>query len=209
MSTGTPVVVSRIQNRRGTQAQFDALYPTYPGTGPNILQPGEIALCTDTKRMFVGNLNGEYFELGSTGLSDKLVFQPNPVILPPSATWNIISGAMFDPAATPFYNILYSVTDAPLSGILPAPANLVGTFFSKNGELKITAIVDPLIVGFNSVALTDTGTEINSYGYPLPSPYDINFKADYDVSGNIQISYMHNFPVALTFSTSSIIWVSI
>lgn len=71
-----PVVVSRIQSRRGTQAQFDALYPLgYSGIGgygslpgfnstnyPNVLMPGELALCTDTRRVFLGNLNAEYLE---------------------------------------------------------------------------------------------------------------------------------------------------
>lgn len=70
MTTGTPVVVSRIQNRRGTQADFDNLYPPgYTGTGgaigPDILQPGELALCTDTRRVFIGNINGEYIELAT------------------------------------------------------------------------------------------------------------------------------------------------
>jgi hypothetical protein len=37
------------------------------------------------------------------------------------------------------------------------------------------------------------------------SIHNISFAANY-VGGNIQISYMHNFPVSLTFSTSSIIW---
>jgi len=69
----SPVTVSRIQNRRGTQAQFNALYPPgYTGTGPvninlypNILMPGELALCTDTRRVFLGNLSGEYIELAT------------------------------------------------------------------------------------------------------------------------------------------------
>lgn len=76
----TPVVVTRIQNRRGTQDQFDALYPLYyTGTGgfgsipgfnmstyPNVLSPGEVALCIDTRKTFLGNINGTYVELAST-----------------------------------------------------------------------------------------------------------------------------------------------
>lgn len=74
-----PVTVTRIQNRRGTYSQFLALYPTgYTGVGgygsmigytsatyPNVLQPGELALCTDNRKMFMGNLNGEYIEVGA------------------------------------------------------------------------------------------------------------------------------------------------
>jgi hypothetical protein len=74
----SPVVVSRIQNRRGTQAQFDALYPVgYTGIGgygslpgfnatnfPDVLLPGEVAFCTDTRRFFIGNINAEYTEVG-------------------------------------------------------------------------------------------------------------------------------------------------
>jgi hypothetical protein len=72
-----PVVVSRIQNRRGLQTQFDELYPPgYLGVGgygsivnftpenfPNVLLPGEIVLCTDTRKVFIGNVNGEYLQL--------------------------------------------------------------------------------------------------------------------------------------------------
>jgi len=78
----SPVVSSRIQNRRGTQDQFNGVSGIYPdgydGVGgygsqpgfditnyPNVLQPGEIALCTDTRRTFVGNLNGSYVELAA------------------------------------------------------------------------------------------------------------------------------------------------
>lgn len=52
----------------------------------------------------------------------------------------------------------------------------------------------------SAVALADTGVEINN------TVYDISFRAVYDSYGNIQILYMHNFPAALTFNTSSIIW---
>ena len=72
MSTGTPVVISRIQNRRGLQADFDALYPAgQPGTGPDVLQPGELALCTDTGNVYIGtidsNIPGYYILIGSSG----------------------------------------------------------------------------------------------------------------------------------------------
>ena len=72
MATGTPIVVSRIQNRRGLQADFNSLYPSgQPGTGPSVLQPGEIALCTDTGNVYIGTtisgVNGYYIEIsGST-----------------------------------------------------------------------------------------------------------------------------------------------
>lgn len=194
MTTGTPVVVSRIQNRRGTQAQFDNLYPTYPGTGPNILQPGELALCTDTRRIFIGNLNGEYVELaaGSVGPIEPM-YQPVQVVLPPSpSTFTLISELEF--SATPFLTISYSLTDAV--GIVPgvpAPPTAVGLNISKNGDLKITA-------NDYKALLVDTATEINV------TNFDISFKAEYTVSGNIGISYSHNFPIDLTFSTYTIVW---
>jgi hypothetical protein len=160
----TPVVISRIQNRRGTQIQFNALYPVgYNGIGgfgsifaakttiaasgtgtsatitftggsfvvgstitvvgvtpsgyngtyivdsavgntvtyacsatgaqtvsgqayptynsilfPGVLQPGEVALLTDTRRFFVGNLNGEYIELVSTKSVAALTINTQP-----------------------------------------------------------------------------------------------------------------------------------
>lgn len=75
----SPVVVTRIQNRRGTQAQFDALYPPgYTGVGgygsivgfnatnfPDVLLPGEMAFCTDTRNVFLGNVNAEYVQLSA------------------------------------------------------------------------------------------------------------------------------------------------
>jgi hypothetical protein len=222
MSTGTPVVVSRIQNRRGLQVDFDNLYPSgQPGTGTNVLQPGELALCTDTGRVFVGTVNlasekGYYIELAVTSTSSNISFLPVRVVLPPTGiAWSSIP--LLTVAPTPFYSILYSITDVTASGPTPAAANMVGISFSKNGKLEITAIVEPVVQPPFPVTLTDTGTEINiSPDVPNPWPGlpatvqpDINFRADYDVDGNIQISYMHDFPVALTFSTSSIIWVSL
>lgn len=196
----TPVVVSRIQNRRGTQTQFDALYPTYPGTGQEILQPGELALCTDSRRIFIGNINGEYVELATSTLAN-LVFQPLVITLPPAGTFTVIPQLTHLP--TPFLNLLYSVTNAAT-----ADQNEVGASFSRNGELKVTAtapfIPPPPPPGFpplTPVQLVDTGIEVNT------TAFDISFQANYDISDtNIEISYMHNFPGSLIFSTSSIIW---
>jgi len=192
MTTGTPVVVSRIQNRRGTQAQFDALYPSgQPGTGANILQPGEIALITDPPgKVYIGSLNGTYFEIGSGGsapTSSNLTMSPLVVSLAPASVWT----EMLTPiTATPFFSLFYSIVDTVTSN-----PNNVGTNFSKNGELQITSTS-------TAATLLDTGTEINT------TTYDINFKVEY-FSGSIKFYYMHNFPSALTFSTSSIIWRSI
>jgi len=199
----TPVVVSRIQNRRGTQTQFDALYPTYPGTGQEILQPGEIALCTDSRRIFIGNINGEYVELATSTLAN-LVFQPLVIVLPPAGSFTVIPQLTHLP--TPFYNLVYSVTDAPT-----ADQNLVGNSFSRNGEMKITATVPfvpaPPPPGFpplTPVQLTDSSVEVNT------TAFDISFQANYDISNtNIEVSYIHNFPGNLIFSTSSIIWASL
>ena len=194
MTTGTPVVVSRIQNRRGTQEQFDNLYPTYPGSGPNILQPGEIALCTDTRRVFVGNLNGEYVELavGTVGPVQPL-YTPVQVVLSPSG------GSFFEiPAlsysSTPFLSIMYSLVDVTgFVTTMPALPTAVGTALSRNGELKITATA-------GTAMLVDTATEINS------TPYEVSFKADYIDTNTIGVSYSHNFPGNLTFSTYTIVW---
>jgi len=135
----SPVVVSRIQNRRGTQAQFNALYPFgYNGIGgadinlyPNILLQGELALCTDTRRVFIGNINGEYIELQT--VLDGL--PPVMVSLPPVAVFTVIPQLTYP--ATPFFNIAYDITD-----VGGPDWDAVGTQYSRNGELQITA-VDP------------------------------------------------------------------
>ena len=101
-----PVVVSRIQNRRGTQAQFDSLYPPgYTGIGgvsiitwPNILLPGELALATDTRNIYLGNLNGEYVKI-STGAGENIALLPLVVSLPPAAIFTVIPELTF--LATP------------------------------------------------------------------------------------------------------------
>src|SRR5690606_14937459 len=131
---------SRIQNRRGTQTQFDALYPPgYDGVGgvdinlwPNILLPGELALCTDTRRTFIGNLNGEYIEL-DTFVGDGIVLEPVVVVLPPAATFTVIPELTY--AVTPFFTLLYDVTNN-----LSPDWNTVGSTFSRNVEMKITAV---------------------------------------------------------------------
>jgi hypothetical protein len=194
MTTGTPVVVSRIQNRRGTQSQFDALYPTYPGVGNNILQPGEIALCTDTRRVFVGNLNGEYVEIAVNNSQSNISFLPVQVSLPPVSVMTPIPELVFAP--TSFLTILYSMTDVPSA--IAAP----GLNFSKNGELHITAIVD-IPLQPNHVSLTDNSIEVNTLAA------DISISADYNLDGNIELSYVHNFPFPVTFNTSTIIWTPI
>lgn len=190
MSTGTPVVISRIQNRRGLQADFDNLYPGgQPGSGPNVLQPGEIALCTDTGRVFMGttvsSANGYFIEIGSGGGGASSA--PLVVNLPPASVWT----QMLSPIpATPFYSILYSVVN-----IVTTNPNAPGTLFSKNGEMKITSTT-------TSATLSDTSTEINS------TVHDISFKAEL-VGGNIMIYYKHDFATPVTFSTTSIIWSAI
>lgn len=76
----SPVVITRIQHRRGLQSQFDGLYPPgYDGIGgfysrpgynidayPDVLVSGELALCTDTCRVFLGNIDGKYTEIAAT-----------------------------------------------------------------------------------------------------------------------------------------------
>jgi hypothetical protein len=189
-----PVVVSRIQNRRGTQAQFDSLYPPgYNGIGgvsiiiwPNILLPGELALATDTGRIFLGNLNGEYIELG-VAIDTSIVLAPLVLTLPPVGIMTVIPALTYQ--ATPFFDILYSITDS-----LNPDWNTPGTNFSRNGLMQVTSIAA-------QATLSDTSTEVN-----LDIPDDISFSAQYS-AGNIEILYMHDFAGSLTFSTSSISWL--
>lgn len=238
------VVVSRIQNRRGTQEQFDgysytlagpnSVYPIgYTGVGgydsfpdftainyPNVLLQGELALCTDSRRIFVGNQNGEYLELEVMS-DDGLMLAPSVWVLPPSVSFAPITKnipALVSPfapypvtlgyEATQFLTLLYSVTDA--SSV--ADWNAIGPTFSKNGELKITAIdsATPLpappppapLPPLSRVTLTDTSTEINF----LDLLSDIHFIAKYN-GPNIEIWYKHDFPTSLIFSTDTIRWI--
>lgn len=219
----TSVIVSRIQNRRGAQIDFNgfafsvlgphSVYPAgYTGIGgynsypnfnstnyPNVLLPGELALCTDSRKIFLGNLNGEYLELAGMSSSGEL-FSPSSWVLPPSSTYTTITNMIPGPTTvtldfdlTPFFNIVYSITDSN-----SPDWNALGNNFSKNGELKITAVRGGVIP---AVTLTDTGTEINML---LPS--DISFIATSDGS-KISIEYMHDFPGNLMFSTSSLTWI--
>ncbi len=201
-----PVVVSRIQNRRGTQVQFDNLYPSgYIGIGgfgsivgftienfPNVLMPGELALCTDSRRIFMGNINGEYVEISESSL-DGLSLAPLNVVLPPTSVYTVIPQLTY--LATPFYSLLYSITDS-----ISSDWNSVGTDFSRNGELQITAVISS---ASNPVSSTDIGTEVNE----VP-PNAISFTAQYDLSlSNIEILYKHDFSGNLQFNTSSIRWL--
>lgn len=204
----TPVVVSRIQNRRGTQDQFNDLYPLgYNGIGgygslpgfdstnyPNVLLPGELALVTDARRTFIGNINGEYIELAdNSGGADLL---PIVISLPPAAVFTTIPGLSYMPAtASPFISILYDLTDDPA-----VDWNTPGTDFSRNGTLQITSV--KYVAAPPAATLTDIGTEINN-----ASPSTITFIAEYDVTQTfIEIKYMHDFSGNLTFSSSSRLW---
>lgn len=233
----SPVVVSRIQNRRGTQDQFNgyvynpagpnSVYPAgYSGVGgygsfptfnalnyPNVLLPGELALCTDSRRIFMGNLNGEYVEIEIV-LGDGLFLKPAEWILDPSPTFEPVAQIphpliKLEYNVTPFFTILYDVTNST-----NPDWNTTGQSFSKNGELKITAINNGTPVPLpilphppfpvqTQVNLTDTSTEVN---FLIPS--DIHFKAQYNLIGDkIEILYRHDFPTPLRFYTSTISWV--
>lgn len=200
----SPVVVSRIQNRRGQQSQFDLLYPPgYTGVGgygslpgftstnfPDVLLPGEIAFCTDSRRTFIGNTNGEYVELSPAAPPPPplgpLTLLPLILQLPPVGVFTTIPALTY--TATPFFTLLYDLTDN-----LSPDWNSVGTNFSRNGTLQLT------IVG-TTPTLTDSGTEINL------TLNTISFQAVYS-AGNINIQYMHNFAGNLTLSSTSIIWL--
>lgn len=210
----SPVVVTRIQNRRGTQDQFNALYPPgYNGIGgfgsiidfnltnyPEVLLAGEMALCTDSRKIFLGNINGEYLEVQGAGGSGGLL-NPIRLELPPVGSFTLIPELTFD--ATPFFRLQYDLTDN-----LSADWNDVGTSYSRNGDLMITAtapftpIPNPPFPDTTPVTLSDTGTEIN-----LVIPNDISFMAQYNIANTqIEIYYMHNFADSLVFNTSTIKW---
>jgi hypothetical protein len=212
-----PVVASRIQNRRGTQSQFNGptgIYPQdYNGIGgynsipgftpenyPEVLLPGEIGFCTDTRKIYIGNINGEFVEVDSgQSTLTSLSILPLNIDLPPSAVFTPMPELSYE--ATAFMSIIYSIRDNS-----SPDWNTVGTTFSRNATLKITAISN--FVDLNNdpyppispIELVDDGVESNSTSYYL------SFKAEY--SGSlIQISYTHNFPSTLKFSSSTITWL--
>lgn len=209
----SPVIVSRIQNRRGTQTQFNGLvynpagpnsmYPSgYDGLGgfgsmadytqekyPNVLLPGEIALVTDASKVFIGNTNGTYTEIGTAGaVTSGIELLPAVFDLPPTpSAFAPISGLTY--SASPFFSIIYDVTD---SGSLDW--NAQGPTFAKNGEIKITCLAD------GPATLNDVATEINTTStfFSLVAVYN---------SPNIEILYSHNHPTNLTLSTSTTRWL--
>lgn len=274
----SPVTVTRIQNRRGTQADFDALYPAgYAGVGgynsafnassitsgsfttlpgsiqeitlnitggsfssgstitvtgvtpsayngtfvvysstpttvvyrytgtapsgnvtvpgsvylaytstlyPNVLMPGELAVCTDSRNIFMGNLDGEYVQIATKETGDLL---PPLILSLPSASTFVNTGIGFK--ATPFYTILYSLTNASST----TDPNAVGTTFSRNGTLTITA-------NSSTATLSDVLTEADG------TSYTVSFIAVYSGS-DILVKYKHDFPTDLVFSTNSIRWL--
>ncbi len=240
----SPVVVSRIQNRRGTQDQFDGLvyspsgpnsvYPLdytgvggyYPGSPnadftsvnyPNVLLPGELAFCTDSRKIFLGNLNGEFVELAlATSNNVEEFLTPTMWELPPQAMFTPVEKVLpgpitvrFEYTAKPFFIALYDITDSAI-----ADWNAVGDNFSKNGEFKITAI-NPLTVPaippvppappFSPASLVDAGVAINA-----TPQYDISFIAKYSMDNTkIELWYMHNFPGNLMLSSNTIAWLPI
>lgn len=208
-----PVTVSRVQHRRGTQDEFDGLYPPgYIGTGltvseraawPNILASGEVGLCTDTRRVFIGGINGQYIEFSSAQvvptptptptIESSLTLLPISVILPPKATYTVIPALSYN--LTSFFSFLYSLTDTA-----GTDWNAVGTSFAKNGVLQVTAVSG----SSPTATLNDTGTVINS------TPHDISFIATYNTNtSKIDISYIHDFSTSLLFSTGAVNWVQI
>lgn len=214
----SPVVITRMQNRRGIQSQFDALYPGgYDGVGgfgsiggynitnyPSVLLSGEVALCTDTRRIFIGNINGEFFEISTVEETtfDNLVLQPAVVSLAPQASFTVM--ATYN--VTPFKKIFYDVANS--ASVDP---NVVGATFSRNGIIDITAVTNftpasPVapFPAITPVTLTDSGVEINTV-----SPKAISFMAQYtDISAlTIDILYKHDFTGSLTFSSSSVVWL--
>lgn len=207
----TQVVLSRMQNRRGTQAEFDALYIS--GAPVELqLQPGEVGFCTDTHRLFIGNdipVIGNpytYTEIPTAGQTvitgSTLEFSPIIISLLPAASWTDVTSLAFTPDATSphpgLLNIFYTLTE--LSPLLSTDVP-----FTKSGILSVATTTYTSSSAFIPVSkLTDTGTEINTYLSPQP---DISFKAEYS-GGTVQIYYKHNFSGSLELSTSTIHWIN-
>jgi hypothetical protein len=140
----------------------------------------------------MGNISGEYVEISGQSL-ENLTLLPLTIALPPAATFTVIPELTFK--ATPFFNIIYSITDD-----LSLNRNTPGTNFSRSGSLQVTSI--KYVVTPAAATLTDMSSEIND------TPYTITFMAEYDVTEtDIEIKYTHDFPDDLTFSSSSLVWV--
>jgi hypothetical protein len=178
--TNPQVVISRIQNRRGTQSEFDAL------PSPK-LAPGEIGMTTDTQRVFIGNADGSYLEFTIQESFNQLLFTPLIIPLPISGTFIPVPGLEF--IAGGLLNIIYTVSDTA------SPS--VPVSYSKSGTMTVTCTT-------TQTDLVDSGIEIDDY----PSGSSLTFSSQY-ASDNIsvQILYSHNYPVPLTLSTSTIQWV--
>ena len=150
-------LITRFTNRRGTQAEFDSLYPPgYTGVGgvnlkdyPNVLSQGEIGVCLDTARVFLGTLNGEYIELDA-GVDDvhQLMLRPLSVILPPSSGFARIPH--LDSPYTAMLIIKYSITDNTTETWTDP-----GLQFTKSGTIRVTTTTGDLPGAF------DTGTELS------------------------------------------------
>ena len=187
VTASTPTSVSYLSTATGLQVTGGLVSSPYNLTNfPNVLMPGELALCTDSRRTFIGNINGEYIELAENISGSGLNLAPLEVSLPPAASFTVIPVLTY--LATPFTDFFYSITDSA-----SPDWNTAGVNFSRNGILTITATS-------TSATLTDTGTEINTL-----TPDNISFIATL-TGPNIQISYMHNFPGTLNFVTSSVKW---
>lgn len=196
MSATSPVIVSRIQNRRGTQAEFDALYPPgYTGvggaTGNRVLQPGEIGLCLDSRRVFIGTLNGEYIEFGKgagSGSGSGINFDPIIIQLPPTSEFVEIPELTV--VATPMLKIMYSVADTN-TDLLGA----IGTAYSRVGQLDITSTSA-------RATLSDDYTTVDEDVANI-----LDFRADYsNMDQSIRIKYRHDFPGILTMTSGTISW---
>lgn len=187
VTSTSPTQITFASSASGSITVPGTLYPTYNSTlFPNVLLPGELALCTDSRRVFVGNLNGGFVEMSLEIPTNDIQLLPIVLTLPPNApNWNSVISF----PATPFFSLLYDLTDNPNPNW-----NSTGVNFSKNGKLEITATT-------TLAQLSDSGTEINN-----SLPADINFKADL-VGPNIEISYRHDFPYSLTFSSGSVHWL--
>jgi hypothetical protein len=240
----TPVVVSRIQNRRGLQIEFnglvwsggtgpDSIYPMgYTGIEgydgfpdftavnyPNVLLPGELCLCTDSQNIYMGDLNGTYI-IVATGVPGGLALDqltPSVWELWGGQPYGTITRTIAGPTtvtleydATPFFNIMYSVTDASVP-----EWNATGPNYAENGILQVTAvqyftpnIPNPPAGDITPATLVNTSSMIDKN--VATTPVNLSFIAQYDVTQTkIQILFRHDYEGALILSTSTIKWITI
>jgi hypothetical protein len=208
----------------------DSIYPLgYDGIGgygsyndfnstnyPNVLLDGELCLCTDTQNIYMGDVNGTYIII-ATNISGEIALDNlTPIVweLTSTGVFTLVTrgaGIPLEYNATPFFDIIYSATDAALINW-----NLTGPTYGENGTLQVTAVEyftpnipnpNPLLPNITPTTLTNTSSVIDKN---LITPINLRFEARYDATHTkIQIYYIHDYAGSLWLSTSTIKWIAL